>query len=97
MEQKMSSGFSAFNKVLAVLAIIGAINWGLVGFFQWNLVAAIFDGNGAQQAGGFSRFIYALVGLAGLALAFTFPWGRRVIPGRAVEARRIDTRREVHP
>lgn len=45
-----------------ILVIIGAINWGLIGFFQWDLVAAIFGG----QAAIVSRIIYALVGLAGL-------------------------------
>lgn len=45
-----------------ILVIIGAINWGLIGFFQWDLVAAIFGG----QAAVVSRIIYALVGLAGL-------------------------------
>ena len=45
-----------------ILAIIGSINWGLVGFFRFDLVAWIF---GSQAAVG-SRIIYALVGLAGL-------------------------------
>ena len=45
-----------------ILVIIGAVNWGLIGFFQWDLVAAIFGGQGAVV----SRIIYALVGLAGL-------------------------------
>ena len=45
-----------------VLAIIGAINWGIIGIFQFDLVAWIFGG----QTGGFSRVIYTLVGLAGL-------------------------------
>ncbi len=45
-----------------ILVIIGAINWGLIGFFQWDLVAAIFGGQSAVV----SRIIYALVGLAGL-------------------------------
>lgn len=45
-----------------ILAIIGAINWGLVGFARFDLVAWIFGG----QTAGFSRVIYALVGLAGL-------------------------------
>lgn len=44
-----------------VLIIIGAINWGLIGFFGFNLVAAIF---GPMSV--ISRIIYALVGLAGL-------------------------------
>ena len=45
-----------------ILAIIGAINWGLVGFARFDLVAWIFGG----QTAGFSRIIYALVGIAGL-------------------------------
>ncbi len=45
-----------------ILVIIGAINWGLIGFFQFDLVAAIFGG----QTAVLSRIIYALVGLAGL-------------------------------
>ena len=48
--------------VSLILVIIGAINWGLVGFARFDLVAWIFGG----QTAGFSRIIYALVGLAGL-------------------------------
>ena len=51
------------DKIALVLIIIGAINWGLIGFFNFNLVAAIF-GDGSA----FSRVIYALVGLCGLYL-----------------------------
>lgn len=49
------------NILAWILVVIGAINWGLVGFFNWNLVDAIF-GVGSVV----SRIIYALVGLAGL-------------------------------
>lgn len=49
------------DSICLTLAIIGAIVWGLVGFFDFNLVAAIF-GNGSAWA----RVIYALVGLSGL-------------------------------
>ncbi|MFA5675685.1 MAG: DUF378 domain-containing protein [Christensenellales bacterium] len=45
-----------------ILVIIGAINWGLIGFFQFDLVAVIFGGQSAV----ISRVVYALVGLAGL-------------------------------
>ena len=45
-----------------ILAIIGAVNWGLVGFARFDLVAWIF---GVQTAS-VSRIIYAVVGLAGL-------------------------------
>jgi uncharacterized protein len=55
--------FTSFEWVLIALAIIGAINWGLVGFFQFDLVAAIFG-----RMSTLSRIIYALVGLAGLGL-----------------------------
>lgn len=45
-----------------VLTIIGAINWGLVSLFQFDLVAWI----GGGQTAWLSRVIYGLVGLAGL-------------------------------
>lgn len=53
--------------IALVLVIVGALNWGLVGFFQFDLVAALFGGSGALL----SRIVYALVGLAGILLAAT--------------------------
>ncbi len=53
---------SGIQRTALVLAIIGAINWGLIGFFRFDLVAAIFGG----QAAAFSRVLYAIIGLAGL-------------------------------
>lgn len=44
------------------LIVIGAINWGLIGFFKFDLVATLFGGMDSM----FSRIIYALVGLSGL-------------------------------
>ncbi|WP_054635782.1 DUF378 domain-containing protein [Thalassobacillus sp. C254] len=52
----------AVQKTALVLVIIGAVNWGLVGFFGFDLVAAIFGGQEAIL----SRIVYAVVGLAGL-------------------------------
>ena len=49
------------DKIALVLVIIGAINWGLVGFFEFNLVDAIFG-----ELSIFTRIIYALVGIVGL-------------------------------
>ena len=49
------------DTIALVLVIIGAVNWGLIGLFNFNLVETIF--------GGFSvlaRIIYTLVGIAGL-------------------------------
>ena len=45
------------------IAIIGAINWGLIGFFRFDLVAFLFG-----DMSWLSRIIYALVGLCGLYL-----------------------------
>ncbi|MDF2550464.1 MAG: hypothetical protein K0S07_1531 [Chlamydiales bacterium] len=45
-----------------VLVILGALNWGLVGFWRLDLVAGMFDGATAPM----SRIIYGLVGLAGV-------------------------------
>ena len=49
------------------LVIIGAIVWGLVGIFDFNLVAAIFGGGTNAVA---SRIIYSLVGISALWLIF---------------------------
>lgn len=51
----------ALDCLALTIAIIGAINWGLIGFFRFDLVAFIF-GNMSW----FARIIYALVGIAGL-------------------------------
>lgn len=52
----------ALDYTALTLVIIGAINWGLIGFFQFDLVAAIFGGMDSW----ISRIIYALVGLSGI-------------------------------
>lgn len=50
-----------FQKVLLVLTIIGAINWGLVGLFDINLVSTLFG-----SATFISRIIYTLIAIAGV-------------------------------
>ena len=56
------------NLTLALI-IIGAINWGLVGFFKYDLISSIF-GAGLESV---TRIIFAVVGLAGLyAISFFF-------------------------
>ena len=50
------------DKTALCLAIIGAINWGLIGLFGFDLVGALFGG----QMSILSRIIFTLVGLAGL-------------------------------
>ena len=49
------------DKIALVLIIIGAINWGLIGIFNFNLVDSIF---GTMSV--ISRIIYGLVGVSGL-------------------------------
>ena len=49
------------DRIALSLLIIGGLNWGLIGFFGFDLVAALFG-----DMSGFSRVVYALVGLAGL-------------------------------
>lgn len=49
------------DSIMLALIIIGGINWGLIGFFQYNLVDSIF---GISSI--ISRIIYALVGLSAI-------------------------------
>ena len=51
----------ALDITALVLVIIGAVNWGLIGFFRYDLVSSLF-GTGTAL----TRIIFALVGLAGL-------------------------------
>ena len=50
------------DMIALILSIIGSINWGLVGIFQFDLVAWLFGGTGSVV----SRIIYTVIGLAGL-------------------------------
>lgn len=49
------------DTIALILIIVGAINWGLVGLFNFNLVDTLFG-----VASAFSRIIYTLVGISGL-------------------------------
>jgi hypothetical protein len=48
--------------VVRLLVIIGALNWGLWGFFQFDLVAFVFGGNSTMLA----RLVYSVVGICGV-------------------------------
>ena len=50
------------DKIALALMVVGALNWGGVGFFGFDCVAFLFGG----QLGTISRIIYGLVGVAGL-------------------------------
>lgn len=63
------------NMVAAALVIVGAVNWGLVGLFKLDLVAAVFG----MQFGAVSppsAVVYTLVGIAGLYRSVTWGGGR---------------------
>lgn len=51
--------------VALLLVVVGAVNWGLVGLFQFDLVATLFGGSDSP----ISRIVYTLVGLSGFTLA----------------------------
>jgi len=50
--------------VALILVVVGAVNWGLVGLAQFDLVAALFGGPSTL----ISRVVYSLVGLAGVTI-----------------------------
>jgi uncharacterized protein len=61
------------SRLALALIIIGALNWLLVGLFEWDLVTALFGGDVLRSSSGLSRVIYTIVGLAGIyAISFFF-------------------------
>ncbi|NCU43260.1 DUF378 domain-containing protein [Candidatus Falkowbacteria bacterium] len=58
----------ALNAIALILVIIGGLNWGLIGFFNFNLVTTIFG-----DLSILSRVVYSLVGLSALVLAVGYP------------------------
>ncbi|RMF84800.1 MAG: DUF378 domain-containing protein [Planctomycetota bacterium] len=56
----------ATDVIAAVLLVVGGLNWGLWGAFEFDLVAALFGGNTAAL----SKVIYIVVGLAAVYQAF---------------------------
>ena len=55
------------DKIALLLVIIGAINWGLIGIFNFNLVSTLFGDMSI-----ISRIVYILVGISGI-------WGIRLL------------------
>lgn len=71
---------STLQRIALALVIIGAINWGLIGLFQFDLVATLFGGISPLP----QRIVYGLVGISGLyCLTLLFQ------PSREVERERI--------
>ena len=61
------------NATAAILTIVGGLNWGLVGLFNFDLVAAIFGGMPFGEVNVASRSVYTLVGLSAAYLATQVP------------------------
>ena len=61
-KEKKGSFIMIVDKIALILTIIGALNWGSIGLFSFDIVAWIFGGQGALV----SRIIYTLVALAGI-------------------------------
>lgn len=67
-------GVITLKKLILIIMIIGGINWGLIGFFNYNLIDSIFGANLEIV----SRIIYAIVGLASLwGITFLFKNNQR--------------------
>ncbi len=56
---------NAVDKLAYVLVVVGGLNWGLVGAFDYNLVDSLFGAGSAL-----SRVVYVLVGLAALEMLY---------------------------
>lgn len=62
----MNSSWCVAHKIAWVLVLIGAINWGFIGFFDLNLVQTVFGGAGFGASDTPVRVVYVLVGLSAL-------------------------------
>ena len=60
--QEQANGGIFVDTLALILSIIGSLNWGLVGIFQFDLVAWLFGGQDMV----ISRILYTVIGLAGL-------------------------------
>ena len=62
------------DTIALILSIVGCLNWGLVGLFQFDLVAWLLGGSASL----FSRLIYTVIALAGL-WCITFLFRRKAV------------------
>lgn len=72
------------DKIALTLTVIGAVNWGSIGLFKFDIVGFLFGGTGSLV----SRIIFTLVGLAGLwTITILF---KRIVPSDTVVTERRD-------
>lgn len=77
---RTGEGMKVLDVIVTVLLLIGGINWGLVGFFNVNLLAMIFG-----EASAITRVLYAVVGLSALYEVFGFTFGFKAMQHRWCE------------
>ena len=79
---KEAISMSTLQRIALAIIIIGAINWGLIGFFQFDLVATLFGGISPLPP----RIVYALVGLSGLyCITLLFKSSEEAVQERRIE------------
>jgi uncharacterized membrane protein YuzA (DUF378 family) len=64
---------STLDWIALVLLVIGGLNWGLIGLFEFDLVAALFG-----EMSAFARIVYTLVGISALYCIVAIPAARRI-------------------
>lgn len=70
-------GKMIIDKIALAISIIGALNWGSIGLFRFDIVAWLFGGQGSLL----SRIVYTLVGLSGVWLiSLLFRTKENVVP-----------------
>lgn len=76
-----------FMRIALALVIVGALNWGMIGFFNFDVVASLFGGQDTLPA----KVVYAIVGLSGLVtIGLLFkPNEKKVVP--------VEVEKEVEP
>jgi len=89
----MSSKYDWIGRLGVLLAVIGAVNWGLIGLFEWNLVAAILGDTATVVATTAERVVYVLVGIGGV-IAIPMLYGTL---SRAAASNNVRTLRSENP
>jgi uncharacterized membrane protein YuzA (DUF378 family) len=75
----------ALKGIAGALVVVGALNWGLVGLAEFDLVAAVF-GMEFGETNGLTRTVYGLVGLSAIALAAGLVGGRESTGARTARS-----------
>ena len=63
----MDARMNALDILAYLLVMLGGLNWGLIGFFSYNLIDTVFG-----KGSGLSRTMYALIGLGAVYMLYTF-------------------------